>query len=262
MITVLTIIFFVFGTIIGSFLNVVIFRYNTERNLGGRSACMNCRKELAWYELFPVLSYLALRGRCRRCRTKISIQYPLVEITSGLIFAALFWKFQVLFFFSTGVFALSYAYWAALFSLLLVITVYDIRHKIIPDPLALSFGILAFIGLFFFSSLSPAFHAHVPLWRDLLAGAAVSVPFALIWLASRGRWMGLGDAKLSVGLGFMLGLSRILTATVLAFWAGALAGIFLLIASRARMKTQVPFAPFLVLGALITFIFEIHLFPF
>ena len=117
MITILTIIFFSLGLIIGSFLNVVILRLNTEKSFGGRSACMVCRSQLCWYELIPVLSFLFLRGRCRNCKTKISFQYPLVELAAGIIFAALFIKFQDVFFFNDPVaFSLTYAFYAAVFS--------------------------------------------------------------------------------------------------------------------------------------------------
>src|SRR4051812_24315811 len=116
MLIILSIIFFIFGIIIGSFLNVVILRYNTERNLGGRSACMSCRNTLAWYELVPLFSYIFQRGRCMNCKTKISAQYPIVEFITGILFMALFLKFQDVFSQSTFVFALSYAYYATIFS--------------------------------------------------------------------------------------------------------------------------------------------------
>src|SRR3989344_5064114 len=84
---ILTIIFFILGTIIGSFLNVVIFRFNTERSFSGRSGCMTCQNKLCWYELIPLISFFTLKGRCRNCKAKISIQYPIVELISGLVFA-------------------------------------------------------------------------------------------------------------------------------------------------------------------------------
>src|ERR1035437_5579006 len=126
MVLILTIIFFVFGLIIGSFLNVVILRLNTKRSLGGRSACMSCMNKLSWYELIPVFSFLGLKGRCRNCKTKISIQYPLVELVTGLIFASLFLKFQYVFFLNTLMFSFIYAYYAVMFSLLIVIATYDL----------------------------------------------------------------------------------------------------------------------------------------
>lgn len=260
MITILTIIFLLLGLVIGSFLNVVICRYNTQKTFGGRSACMACQNQLCWYELIPLASFLALRGRCRNCKTKISIQYPLVEISTALIFVSLFLKFQDLFIENTLIFSLTLAYYATMFSLLMVISVYDIRHKIIPDTLSLVFGILAFLGMFLFYNFG--FYPHIPSLLETLSGVLIALPFALIWLVSYGAWMGLGDAKLALGLGWLLGFSRVLSGTVVAFWAGAIVGVFLLALSKKHgMKSEIPFAPFLVLGALIAFLFELHLFP-
>lgn len=161
MVTIFTLIFLVLGLIIGSFLNVVILRLNTERSFGGRSGCMTCMNQLSWFELIPVFSFLGLRGRCRKCKANISIQYPIVELITGFIFAALFLKFQNVFFYGqTLVFSFTYAYFAAAFSLMLVIAVYDIRHKIIPDTLAIALGILSFVGLFFFNT--SGFYPHIP----------------------------------------------------------------------------------------------------
>lgn len=264
----LTTIFFVLGLIIGSFLNVVILRYNTQKTFGGRSACMSCQSTLCWYDLIPLASFFILGGRCRNCKTKISLQYPVVELVTGTIFAGLFLKFQDIFYFSAAEFSVVYAYYTAMFSLLLVIAVYDLKHKIIPDKLSLMFGICTFIGLFlftnndFFSDFTIGFYPHVPSIFEFLSGLVISVPFALFWLVSRGAWMGLGDAKLAVGLGFLLGIGKVLSAAVLSFWLGALIGIVLIIFSRKHgMKTEIPFAPFLVLGTLIAFLFEVHIFP-
>ena len=260
MIITLALIFFIFGLIIGSFLNVVIIRFNTQRSFGGRSGCMSCKNTLSWYELIPVFSFLFLRGRCKNCKARISIQYPIVEFLSGLIFALLFLKFQDVFFYGqTFVFSLTYAYYATAFSLLLVIAVYDIKHKIIPDVLSLSLGIFSFLGLFLFNSAG--FYPHVPSILELSSGLIIATPFAFFWLVSKGRWMGLGDAKLAIGLGWLLGLSRALSGLVLAFWIGAVIGLVLIIFSKKHgMKSEIPFAPFLVLGTLLAFLFELHIF--
>ena len=256
---ILTIIFFFLGLIIGSFLNVVIYRLNTQRSFGGRSACMSCQHQLSWFELFPVFSFLFLRGRCRNCKTRISLQYPIVEFLSGVIFAVLFVKFQGVFFLDTLAFTFSYAYYAVSFSLLLVISVYDIRHKIIPDPLVLILAILSFIGLFLFDSFG--FSPHIPSIVEFSAGPIVAAPFAFFWLVSSGRWMGFGDAKLAVVLGWLVGLSRALSGFVLAFWIGAFVGLALLVFSKKYgMKSEIPFAPYLVLGIFLAFVFELHLF--
>lgn len=239
---------------------------------------MSCQKKLHWHELIPVFSFLGLLGRCGSCKTKISIQYPLVEITTGFIFAMLFLKLvnlagRQVFFDST--FAITYAYYAVMFSILLVIAVYDLRHKIIPDLLVLVFGILGFVGLFFFESSSsaffPIFSLHFPTLLEFLSGVFMALPFAFFWLISGGRWMGFGDAKLALGLGWFLalsgGISLAFSGLVIAFWSGAFVGIILVIFSKnsragtLAMKSEIPFAPFLVLGAFVAFIFGLNLFP-
>ncbi|MDP2789063.1 MAG: prepilin peptidase [bacterium] len=256
--------FFTLGLIVGSFLNVAIYRYNTERSLGGRSACMSCQQKLCWQELLPLASFLILRGRCGSCKTKISWQYPLVEFISGVVFAAIFIKFQDIFFTSTVVFAFSYLFFAFMFSLLLVISVYDLKHKIIPDALVLAFDLLAFIGLFLF--LYHNFAPHVPSLSEIFSGAVVALPFALLWFVSRGAWMGLGDAKLAIGLGWMLGTTLMFSGAVVAFWLGAIVGLVLIFFSRISLgryglKSEIPFAPFLAFGAFLVFIFEFNFFP-
>ncbi|MCM2339090.1 MAG: prepilin peptidase [Burkholderiales bacterium] len=255
----LAIIFFGLGLIIGSFLNVVIFRFNTQRSFGGRSGCMVCQKKLSWYELFPVFSFIFLRGRCKGCKTKISIQYPIVELLSGFIFLSIFLKFQDVFYFDTLNFTISYAYYVAIFSMFLVIAVYDYKHKIIPDIFSIFLGVITFIGLFLFEDF--AFSPHIPSLLQFLSGIFLALPFAFIWLISKGTWMGLGDAKLSLSLGWLLGYGMLLSAGVLAFWSGAIVGIFLLLFSKKYgIKSEIPFAPFLVLGVFLSFIFELRFF--
>jgi prepilin signal peptidase PulO-like enzyme (type II secretory pathway) len=260
MTSIIAIIFLIFGLIIGSFLNVVIFRLNTKKTFGGRSKCTACQKELSWYELFPVFSFIFLKGRCKGCKTKISWQYPLVELLTGLVFACLFLKFQNIFYTNAYIFAGTMAYYAGMFSLLIVIAVYDLKHRIIPDVLVLILGVLSFVGLFFFSGFG--FNMHLPSIWELLSGVLIALPFFLIWLFSKGVWMGLGDAKLAIGLGWLLGLSRALSGIVLAFWTGAIIGLILIAVSKKHnLKSEIPFAPFLVLGAILAFLFELHLFP-
>ena len=260
MTSIITIIFLVLGLVIGSFLNVVILRFNTGRHFGGRSGCMTCQKTLCWYELIPLISFFALKGRCRNCKAKISIQYPIVELLSGLIFAGIFLKFQDIFYINTLVFSISYAYYVTMFSILLIIAVYDFKHKIIPDTLSIVLGVLAFVGLFLFSDY--LFYPHIPTILEFSSGLLLALPFALMWLLSKGTWMGLGDAKLSLGLGWLLGFSRILSGAVVAFWSGAIVGLILIAFSKKHgIKSEIPFAPFLVLGVLIAFLFELHLFP-
>lgn len=241
------------GLIIGSFLNVVILRYNTGRTLGGRSGCLTCGHSLSWTELIPVFSFLRLRGRCGVCQAKISWQYPLVELATAGLFALCAYKF----FPSWPEMILV---WLIL-SLLIVITVYDLRHKIIPEALVYLFDSLALLwALIFGESLLFAF----------LAGLIFFSAFWALWYFSHGTWMGFGDAKLVIGLGFLLGLEAGFSALLWAFVVGAIVGLLLLASTKLKslpfawprftMKTEVPFAPFLVLGLLLVWLGHFDLF--
>lgn len=220
---------------------------------------MVCQKSLPWYELIPVFSFLGLKGRCSGCKTKISIQYPIVELITGALFLLLFLKFKDLFYTDTLNFSISYAYYVTAFSLLTVVTVYDIKHKIIPDSLSFIFGSFAFVGIFFFDS--GVFYPHLPEILPLVGSLSVALFFALLWLVSSGRWMGFGDAKLALGLGFLLGFPAVISAAFIAFWSGALIGIFLILLKKIKgIKSEIPFAPFLVFGTIFVFLTQINLF--
>lgn len=260
MITILSILAFILGIVIGSFLNVVIYRWNTDRTLKGRSACLSCQNKLCWYELIPLLSFFALGGRCRFCQSKISRMYPAVEFLTGVIFLGLFLKFQDFFFFDLSAFAFIYLFYGVLFSIMIVIAFYDLKHKIIPDQLSMLAGVISFFGLFVLNEYE--FGLHMPTWSQFLAGPAISLPFALLWFVSRGTWMGLGDAKLVLSLGWLAGLSRALSGMIVAFWSGAILGVIMILFSKQfNMKSEIPFAPFLIFGTIISFLLELHVFP-
>lgn len=221
---------------------------------------MTCMHTLSWYELVPVLSFLFQRGRCRSCFTRISWQYPLVELASGAVFAVLFIKFAPLLYENFTSFGIIYLFYAIIFSLILVISVYDLKHKIIPDKLSFLLGALSFLGLFFISSAS-LLTLRIPTIIELLAGPIIAAPFFLLWLVSRGAWMGLGDAKLALGLGWAFGLSVALSGIVLSFWIGTIFGIGLIIFKRGYgLKSEIPFAPYLALGSIIAFFLELNFF--
>jgi leader peptidase (prepilin peptidase)/N-methyltransferase len=231
---------FLLGAVIGSFLNVLALRFNSGLTLLGRSQCSSCGKKLGALELVPVLSFFLLKGRCRSCKARVSWQYPLVEIWTGLVFATIFnFQFSIL----QNILLL------AVFSLYIAITVYDVRHQIIPDGLVYLSVLLA--ALFRFISGGEAL--------DYWAGPMLALFFAAVWLVSQGRAMGFGDSKLALSIGFLLGAGAGFSAVVLAFWIGAAFGIFLILFSRFypllsrqkgfTIKSAIPFAPFLVLGA-------------
>ena len=243
---------FIFGTLIGSFLNVVILRYNTGKNILGRkerSVCFSCAKTLDWYELVP----MAIFER---------FTFFWIDDT-GMLFASVS---------SLAVAAL----YAVIWSILIVITVYDFRHKIIPDGLVYSFIGLSFLAAIVSGNISSA----------LIGGLAFFAFFGGLWLVSGGRWLGFGDAKLVIGVGFLLGFANGLSALTLAFWIGAIVSLVLIgfgkLAAmpavkknvlkvvpferlRRRppahtMKSEIPFAPFIIVGTLIAFFCSIDIF--
>ena len=248
---------FALGAIIGSFLNVVILRLNTGRTLGGRSGCMSCGYKLRWYDLIPIISWISLGGRCRQCKSKISLQYPLVEFGTGVLFLFLFWS-TIPFIMFPYLVAMSFVWNAIIFSILIVIFVYDIYHKIIPDSLVYAFAGLALLQTLILFPFSGDYTTIAIL--DLLSGLIMFSPFFLLWLVSRGKWIGLGDGKLALGIGWYLGFVHGLSAIILGFWIGALYAIVVMLIDRLKlntksitMKTEIPFAPFLIIGAVVEF---------
>ena len=252
----------VFGIIIGSFLNVVILRYNTGRGLNGRSGCLSCGKGLSWLELIPVISFFVQKRRCVGCGSKVSWQYPLVELATASMFVAIFFRQIDLFFGHNPIeFFISFIFFAVIWSILIVIFVYDLRHKIIPNGLAYTFAILTLVYTLISIPISNWF--AMPQLLDVFAGIIFFIPFFLLWFVSGGRWIGLGDGKLALGIGWLLGFVTGVSSIFVAFWLGALVSIMLLILTRLKsrgsnitMKTEVPFAPFLIIGTLIGFFFE------
>ncbi len=236
-----TLFLFLLGLIVGSFLNVVGSRFQSGVGMGGRSFCPACKKQLSWYELIPVFSYLIQGGRCRRCKTKISFQYPLIEIWTGLLFATL--PYMVI----------------PVFCIYVVITVYDSKHKIIPDVLVFAAILMSIIYRIGTGGST----------LDWLAGPIIFLFFGLIWLMSRGRAMGFGDAKLGLSLGFLLGGPWGFSGVIMSFWIGAILTLAFMAFShrsallrgskRLTMKSEIPFAPFMILGAWASILLDLNL---
>lgn len=260
-------IIFLFGVIIGSFLNVVIYRFHSGLGITGRSLCLSCGRQLTARELVPLASFLLQRGRCRHCKTRLSWQYPLVEFATGALFAIAAYRTGIDLLALSLAPSLAFVIDAAIFATLVVISVYDLRHKIIPDPFVVLFMVLGLVKSLAFHFL-PALSAFQPYspdyaaWVDLGAGIVLALPFAALWLFSRGRMMGLGDAKLMLGIGLFLGMGYGVSAVVLSFWLGALPSILLLClpGKRFTMKSELPFGPFLVFGTLLAYVFSIDMF--
>lgn len=263
---------FIFGAVIGSFLNVVIYRLHTGKSINGHSHCLSCGKRLRWYELFPVLSYLALRAQCSGCAAYIPSRYLIVELlTAGLFTAVTLYSTDPVFIIWS---------WLVL-SVLIVTTVYDMYHLIIPNELPIILTILA-VAMFAWNVGTDFSWLLVLEW--LATGMIAFGFYAGLWLISRGRWLGFGDAKLAFPLGLLLSFSQVFTMIILSFWIGAAVSVALMCVPPLRrfatqlwcrvqglfsttyapysvahygryftMKSEIPFAPFLIVSFLLTF---------
>jgi len=226
---------FLFGLVIGSFLNVVIARLPEGRSVWRpRSACPGCGTPIAWYVNIPVLSFALLRGRCRACGGAIPWRYPIVEAATGAVFALAYWLLG-----PTPDFVVA----AALLAALIAITAIDLSHQIIPDVITLP-GIVAGV-------VANLLTGRVA-WLESILGIAVGGGiFLVIILASRGG-MGGGDMKLGAMLGAFLGWKLGLLALLLGVLTGGIVALCLLMLGRKGRKEAIPFGPFLALGGAIT----------
>lgn len=223
------------GLAVGSFLNVVVARVPERRSLGGRSGCTSCSAPIAWYDNVPIVSYVVLQGRCRRCKERISPLYPVVEIVTAALIAAAIWRFGLT----------SYGALAAAFSTVLVaLSAIDVRHRIVPDRIVLP---AAGIVLALHTLLDPS-----PEWAIAAFGTAA---FLLAAVLVYPPGLGMGDVKLALLLGAMLGGS-VLLAMMLGFLAALLPSLVLLArhGKKAR-KMAIPLVPFLALGAVVALFF-------
>lgn len=237
-ITQLWLLFFVFilGANIGSFLNVVIDRVPKELSIMGRSYCDYCKHKLAWFDLIPLFSYFYLRGRCRYCDRHISLQNPIVELLTGVLF--------LIFFLKTGVkidYSLLFNWFIV--SAFIIIAVVDFKEQIILDePLIL----LLLLSLYINRDLLP-FH--------LATSIILASWFLLIYYLSGKIAMGYGDVKLIFVMGMLMPMPYVLYALYLAFLTGGIVSAILIIARRKHFKSQIAFGPFLTLGFLVIFAF-------
>ncbi len=267
----LTLFVFIIGTFIGSFINVFSLRYNSGLSpYRGRSKCFSCSNTLEWYDMIPVFSFFALRGKCRSCKSKISVHYPIIELITGLFFVGILQRqyslWPIYSGFDHGMLysVLFFLFYAFIFGLLMVIVIYDIRHKVIPDPLVYLFIALSSIKLVLFF-YTKNFSLDPQDFLDLIAPFALFTPFALLWFFSGGRWIGFGDAKLAIGIGALVGFVLGISSVVLSFWIGALFAFYLIISGhmykgrhrKVHLNTEIPFAPFMVMGVLIVFLSHI-----
>ena len=266
----LSTIVFIYGAIVGSFLNVVSLRLPTDRDIIKKpSHCPYCKHRLGFFDLVPIVSYVILSGSCRYCKKQISPQYIAVETLTGFIFVLVGLVLSL----ELNIFSPIYIHalfaWIVL-SAFMVITLIDIRHFIIPDSILIFLIIvtaLYAIGINYFGITAPSVFGN-PLFLEQvlgydmnsvlelmsrLIGSAVAGGFIwFLWFITRGKGMGFGDVKLAAALGLILGWTGAVEALGIAFISGSVVGIVMVMMQGKNLKTMIPFGPFLVFGAAVS----------
>lgn len=233
------------GLIIGSYLNVLIYRIPLKIPTSkGFSFCPKCNHKLSWLDLFPLFSYIFLGAKCRYCKDRISFRYPAIEALNAILYFLVFLKFapdltsgtatttSIL----TGMGVTSIYF--VILSSLVVLTFIDIDHKIIPDRFHIIIGVCA-IALFFLTK-------DLTVWERIIGFFAISVPIYIIALLTNG--MGEGDVKLFAVCGLLLGWKLILLTMLIASFIAAIYGLILIVAKKAKGKSEIPFGPFIALA--------------
>ena len=260
-------IFFIFslGLCLGSFLNVLVDRRKKEKSLLGFSECDFCKHKLFWWENIPVLSFLFLKGKCLKCRKKLSWQYPTVELSVGLLFLAVaFWSgffeagFQANTFPSNSGFVyfgiidwLVMIFWLISSFLLAVVFLWDLKYMEIPNGIVFGGVCLAIIfsvfQIFVMNEYYEAWWKN-PFFFGLFGASAVSLFFYLMYFFSGGKWIGGGDVKLGFWLGWLVGLPMVYPLLLVSYVLGAIVSLGLIFFGKKKMSSKVPFGPFLIVG--------------
>lgn len=242
---------FILGIILGSFALALADRSLKNTSILGRSYCPKCKKTLKWYDLIPVFSYLILQGKCRYCNKKIGIEYLLVEIVMGVLIGFLFYQsnFQFLVFNFQLTLILDLISKVFFITILIALTLTDLKKTLIPDRIILPSIVIAF-GFLVTSAILRMETASLLYFT--LTGSLIGGFFLALILITKGKGMGGGDVKLGGFIGLVLGFPSGLLAIILAFLTGAIAAIFLIISGKKSFGQSLPFGPFLVLGSLIS----------
>lgn len=242
---------FILGLAIGSFVNVVIYRaVHGDSPLRGRSYCDHCKAPIAWYDNIPLLSFLILRRRCRACKKSIPWEYPAVELITGTLFV---WWYLVGFTFfqltQEPLRIVQSLFWLSVGVLFVIIIVTDLLYMIIPDSTVFLLTILT-MAYRMVLVLSGAMQQQ-DFVLAMVAAFASMLFFLFLVLGTKGQGMGLGDVKLVFPLGLLVGFPNMLVALMTAFVVGAIVGLVLLSIKRKKLKSTIPFGPFLILGAVV-----------
>lgn len=225
------------GLVVGSFLNVCIHRLPRRESINWPgSHCTSCNRPLSWYENVPIVSWLALLGRCRTCGQRISVMYPLVELITGVLFVAGYWIYGW-----TPMLAVRLAFACAMVALFAI----DLRHHLLPNSITLPGIVIGFLLSLF---LPPGWKASL---IGLIAGGGVLFAIAEGYYRLRGvEGLGMGDVKMLAMIGAFLGWKLMLVTLILASFAGSVIGVVIIALGRGGMKAALPFGTFLAVGAL------------
>ena len=239
---------FILGALVGSFLNVCIRRLPKEEAIyWPRSHCPECKKTLPPYDLVPLFSYLWLKGRCRFCQSRISLEYPLVELLTALLAV---WTFSE---FGMRVQGISYFVFV---SSLVVITFIDFHHRIIPDTLSIGGTILGFLLSFHFLNID-----YLNSLIGILAGGGLLLLLAYLYFKfTKREGMGGGDIKLAAMIGAFLGYKAIFLTLFLSSILGSVWGLFMMVLKKESLQYAIPYGPFLAMGALLALFFQDYFF--
>ncbi|OGE17193.1 hypothetical protein A2858_00620 [Candidatus Daviesbacteria bacterium RIFCSPHIGHO2_01_FULL_36_37] len=273
-----------FGLLLGSLAKALADRSVSNKSFWGRSYCESCKHKLSWYDLFPILSFVFTQGKCRYCQKKISFEYPLVEIITGILISILFYFYLPTNFLTLPVFPLTILVFDLIFKafvivVLVIVLITDIKEGLIPDRITYPAIVITFFYLLFISSVkiymlyystinssiglyllppqSDYYLRHaqdiiVPFLQNILTSLGIGLFFLSLILATKGRGMGGGDMKLGVFIGLVLGFPLAVISLMLGFLTGAIVGILLLIIGKKKFGQTIPFGPFLSLGAILT----------
>jgi leader peptidase (prepilin peptidase) / N-methyltransferase len=241
-----------FGLIFGSAINAIVWRLYVGRSwVHGRSECSECGHALQAKDLVPVLSWLALGGKCRYCRKPIK-DHPIVELVTAILFGLSTWELLGAYGPTGAEPTVRWVFWLVVLVLLIVLAVYDARWLILPDKIMLPLIVVALVYSVAMASLT---HSTQVLLGPLLAGVMAGGVFYAIVYFSKGRAMGGGDIKLALVMGLLLGLKGTLVAMLVAFNTAAIVGIVMIALRRRKRNDQIPFGPFLVGGTVVAFLY-------
>lgn len=235
-----SLILFLFGVSIGSFLNVLIDRLSTERNIfNDRSECESCKHKLGAKDLIPLVSFLMLRGKCRYCKAKIPTRLPIVEALTGVVFVSLY-AYATIFLLPLHYFI----FLLIIISCFMVIIFADLIYGLIPDLMVGTLTIVSIVYHLSFNSNNS--------YQYILSAFISFLFFLLIFIVTKGRGMGFGDVKLSFSLGMLLGFPGTIVAFYVAFLTGAMVSLILILWKKKKFKGDtIPFGPFMIWGAVV-----------